>query len=109
MAQKNWAGTKEKFEAALAINEDAEIRTSLELIAQKEAEEANNQEAELAYEAKMAEGESFAAAEEYEKAMTAFNEALNLKENDAVAKSRIARSEERRVGKECRARWWMDK
>lgn len=90
MAQKNWAGAKEKFEAALAINEDAEIRTSLELIAQKEAEEANNQEAELAYEAKMAEGESFAAAEEYEKAMTAFNEALNLKENDAVAKSRIA-------------------
>src|SRR5947208_17170724 len=33
---------------------------------------------------------------------------LRLRRRDALARARSERSEERRVGKECRSRWWRD-
>lgn len=90
LAQKNWTEAKSKFEAALKIQDDTEIEVSLEIIETKLAEEALSEENEKAYQDKMDSAEELATNEKYEEALAAFKEALNLKENDVVAKSRIA-------------------
>jgi len=90
LAQKNWADAKIKYEAALKINSDSEIDANLEIIKQKIAEEALSQKNQKEFEAKLKSAEELASAEEYKQALVVFNEALELKKNDPVVKSRIA-------------------
>src|SRR5690554_1940941 len=89
MATEKWTDAKAKFEAALEINEDAEITAHLTLIEQKIQEAAEQQLIEANYQAKMQAGENFASAEEFQKAFDAFQEALGIKENDPMARSRM--------------------
>lgn len=90
MAEKKWENAKTKFEEALEIEEDNEIRAFLESIAQEIVKEAAAQETTLAYKAKMDEAEELATAKKYDAAIVKFQEALTIKENDVVAESRIA-------------------
>jgi len=82
LAQEKWNEAKTKYNAALEINTDAEIDASLAIIQEKLA-------AESEYNAKMAVAEGFAKDAKYEQAIASFQEALNSKVEDAIAKSRI--------------------
>lgn len=95
MANKKWLEAKAKFDEALGIKDDADIRTQLGIITQKLAEEAANQSQEANYQAKMSEGENLASSDKYTEAIGAFNAALQYKKDDPVAKSRIADMEQK--------------
>src|SRR5690554_3396411 len=100
MASEKWTDAKTKFEEALAINEDEEITAHLTFIEQKINEAAANELVEANYQAKMKAGEDFAKAEEFQKALNAFQEALEIKENDPIANSRIADMQQKLEGLE---------
>lgn len=89
MAREEWNEAKSKYEEALTIKEDSEIRTNLALIEENLEREAANKAKEENYRAKMAEGESFANNNDYEKAITSFEAALAIKADDVDAKARI--------------------
>lgn len=89
MAQKNWSEAQEKFEEALKIKEDAEIKSNLEIIKNEIAAASLSEENEKAYQDKMKAAEALADAENFEQALSTFEEALGLKQNDPVATSRI--------------------
>src|SRR5690554_2475943 len=100
MASEKWTDAKTKFEEALAINEDEEITAHLTFIEQKINEAAANELVEANYQAKMKAGEDFAKAEDFQKALNAFQEALEIKENDPIANSRIADMQQKLEGLE---------
>lgn len=89
MNNEDWEKAKAKFTAALAIHKDKEIYGYLNQIAEKIKADKATQEVEAKYKKKMAEGESFAADSEYNKALTSFQEALKIKKDDLPAKGRI--------------------
>ncbi|PKR81610.1 hypothetical protein CW751_03545 [Brumimicrobium salinarum] len=94
-AAERWEEAKEKYEAALAIQDDSEIEERISAIeaALLAAEQERNQE--QLYSQKMSEAESLANAESYEDALMRFYEALELKPDDITAKSRIADMEQK--------------
>lgn len=90
MAQKKWAEAKTKFEAALEIKDDSEVKASLKLIEEKLETETLALATEKLYKEKMKEAEALASSEKYDVALVAFNEALVLKPNDVIASTRVA-------------------
>src|SRR5690554_2411627 len=84
----------------MANNEDEEITAHLTFIEQKINEAAANELVEANYQAKMKAGEDFAKAEDFQKALNAFQEALEIKENDPNANSRIADMQQKLEGLE---------
>lgn len=89
MALQQWGNAKGKFEEALTIQDDSEIRTQLQIIAEKLVEEQAENELNAAYQAKMDEGENLITNKRYEQAILKFEEALEIKENDPIAQSKI--------------------
>lgn len=89
LGQEKWNEAKSKYEEALLLNSDAEIDANLQIIKDKLAQEAASKNKEEEYASKMSIAEDFASAEKYKEALSSFNEALTIKEGDAIAKSRI--------------------
>ncbi len=89
MTQKRWEEAKSKFEEALAVKDEEEIHKKLETIEEKLAENLASEEQEKAYVSKMEQAEEYATSNDYENAISTFQEALEIKKGDATALSRI--------------------
>ncbi|WP_234369071.1 hypothetical protein [Brumimicrobium mesophilum] len=89
LTQENWSEAKIKYESALEIQSDEEITANLEIIEEKLALAVASKNKEEEYNTKMSAGEESATNEDFQTALNSFKEALNIKENDPVAMSRI--------------------
>lgn len=89
MNNEDWNKAKEKFEAAILLQEDEEIKGYLKQIDEQIAVAKKASEIEQQYQNKMSEGLDFEASEQYKEAISSFKDALKIKENDPTAKSRI--------------------
>lgn len=88
-SDKDWQKSKEKYEKALDIKKDATVESQISKINTELAKLQSAAEQEENYKSLMKEGDDLVAKKDYENAIRKYKGALDIKENDPVAKEKI--------------------
>ncbi len=92
--QENWSDAKVKYEEALTIQDNSDIRSNIEAINEKLAELESEKEQEERFNELVADAESLESNEEFENAIDKYREALTIK-SSADIENKIAELEDK--------------